>query len=105
MMFSKNKTPSPAKARKMSQEGHNRCTKAVINSCIHTLDSYIHSFAENGEYHAHTWFRNNSGFLTPKAMDVIAQYYQKLGYLVEVKQDEDIEGVSESYYIEISWRE
>ena len=50
-MFKKHKTPSLAQARKMSKDGYNRRTKAVIDSCINTIDRYIACSAENGDYH------------------------------------------------------
>ena len=35
IMFKKHKTPSLTQARKMSKDGYNERTKAVIDSCIY----------------------------------------------------------------------
>ena len=110
-MFKKHKTPSLAQARKMSKDGYNRRTKAVIDSCINTIDRYIACSAENGDYYTRTWFHNDSGFLTPAAMEVVKDYYSKLGYIIEVVDDRaKFDGPEfgydrEHYQVTVSWKE
>ena len=105
-MFKKHKTPSLAQARKMSKDGYNRRTKAVIDSCIDTIDKYIACSAANGDYHMCTWFHNNRDFLTPAAMEVIKEYYSKLGYIIKVVIDgPEFDGDREHYQVELSWKD
>lgn len=96
----------PAKeARIASEKGRIRRTNTVINSCIGTLNRYIDAATMNGEYIAHTWFRNNSGVLTLDVMNIIADYFRKVGYLVEVKQTEEDPPFVEEYFIELNWED
>ena len=97
----------PAKeARMASEKGRTRRTKAVINSCIGTLNNHIDAAAMNGEYTAHTWFHNNSGFLTPAAMEVVKEYYSKLGYIIEVVDNgPEFDGDREHYQVELNWED
>jgi hypothetical protein len=105
-MFEKHKTPSLAQARKISKDGHNRRTKAAIDNCINTIDRYIACSAENGDYHMCTWFHNNSGFLTPAAMEVVREYYSKLGYIIKIVDDgPEFDGDREHYQVELSWED
>ena len=105
-MFKKHKTPSLTQARKMSKDGHNRRTKMVINNCIDTINRYIVCSAENGDYYTCTWFHNNSGFLTPAAMEIVKDYYSKLGYIIEVIDDgPEFDGDREHYQVTVSWEE
>ena len=102
-MFKKHKTPSLAQARKMSKDGYNRRTKAVIDNCIDTIDRYIACSAANGDYHMCTWFHNNSGFLTPSVIAEIIELFKAEGYSVTAEQTEDREDYPENYYIRIDW--
>mgnify|MGYP003300518714 CR=1 FL=1 len=87
----------------MSKDGYNRRTKAVINSCINTIDKYIACSAENGDYSTCTWFHNNSGFLTPAAMEVVKEYYSKLGYSIKIRDDSpEFDGDREHYQVDLS---
>ena len=96
----------PAKeARIASEKGRTRRTKAVINSCIGTLNNHIDAAAMNGEYTAHTWFHNNSGVLTLDVMNIIADYFRKVGYLVEVRQSDKDPVFVEEYFIELNWED
>lgn len=105
-MFKKHKTPSLTQARKMSKDGHNRRTKTVIDSCIDTIDRYIACSAENGDYYTCIWFHNNSGFLTPAAMEIVKDYYSKLGYGIKVVDDgPEFDGDREHYQVIVSWEE
>lgn len=105
-MFKKHKTPSLAQARKISKNGYNKRTKAVIDSCINTIDRYIVCSAENGDYHMRIWFHNNSGFLTPAAMEMVKDYYSKLGYIIEVVIDgPEFDGDREHYQVTVNWKE
>ena len=105
-MFKKHKTPSLAQARKMSKDGYSRRTKAVIDSCIDTIDKYIACSAANGDYHMCTWFHNNRDFLTPMAMEVVKDYYSKLGYIIEVAVDgPEFEGDGEHYQVTLNWKD
>ena len=105
-MCKKHKTPSLAQARKMSKDGCNRRTKAVIDSCINTIDRYIVCSAENGDYNMCTWFHNNSGFLNPAAMEVVKGYYSKLGYNIEIENNgPEFDGDREHYQVDLSWED
>lgn len=105
-MFKKHKTPTPAQARKMSREGHSKHTKIVIDNCINTLDRYIACAAADGRYSTTAWFHNNSGFLTPAAMEVIKGYYSKLGYNIEIEDNgPEFDGDREHYQVDLSWEE
>lgn len=105
-MFKKIKTPTSAQARKMSREGYSKRTKVVIDSCISTINRYIACSAENGDYHMCTWFHNNSGFLTPAAMEVIKEYYSKLGYAIKVVDNgPEFDGDREHYQVELNWKD
>lgn len=105
-MFKKHKTPTPARARKMSKEGHSRHTQRVVDSCVDTLDKYIACSAADGRYSTTAWFHNNSGFLTPAAMDVVKEYYSKLGYNIEIEDNgPEFDGDREHYQVTLSWEE
>ena len=96
----------PAKeARIASEKGRTKRTNTVINSCIGTLNRYIDAAAMNGEYIAHTWFHNNSGVLTSDVMNIIADHFRKVGYLVEVKQSDEDPAFVEEYFIELNWED
>lgn len=103
-MITRTKALPAEKARVISEKGRIRRTNTVINSCIGTLNSFIDAAAINGEYTAHTWFRNNSGVLTLDVMNIIADHFRKVGYLVEVKQTEDFAFIEE-YFIELNWKD
>ena len=95
----------PAKnARVASEKGLTRRTNTVINSCIGTLNKHIDMATMNGEYIAHTWFHNSSGVLTLDVMNIIADHFRKVGYLVEVEQT-DKDSFVEEYFIEPNWEE
>lgn len=105
-MIKKNKTPTLTKARKMSAQGLSRRTNAVINSCINTINSHIDCAAENGEYNTRTWFCNNSGILTPVAIEKIVTHFSKLGYSVDTTElEKRDEYAVEEYCIRVSWEE
>ena len=105
-MFKKHKTPTPAQARKMYKEGYSKHTKRVIHSCVDTHDKYISCAAADGRYSTTAWFHNNSGFLTPAAMEVIKEYYSKLGYIIKVVIGEpEFDGDREHYQVELSWKD
>ena len=104
-MFKKHKIPSSTQARKMSEEGGRRRTKATIDSCIKTIALSIESATENGYFDTHVYFRNNTEFLNLTTIAVIKEYYTKLGYVVEVTLDEPRYKGDESYTIRISWEE
>ena len=105
-MFEKYKTPTPAQARKMSKEGYSKHTKIVIDNCINTLDAYIACAADEGKYSTITWFHNNSGFLTPAAMEVVREYYSKLGYAIKVVDNgPEFDGGREYYQVELNWKD
>jgi hypothetical protein len=90
----------------MSKDGYNRRTKTVIDNCIDTIDRHIACSAENGDYYMRTWLHNNLGFLTPTAMEVIKEYYSKLGYTIEVVIDgPEFDGDREHYQVTLSWEE
>ena len=104
-MFKKHKTPSLTQARKMSKDGYNERTKAVIDSYIDTIDRYIVYSAKNGDYHTCNWFHNNSGFLTPAAMEVVKDYYSKLGYIIEIVDNgPEFDGDREHYQVTVNWK-
>lgn len=98
------KALSAKKARTASEKGRVRRTNAVINSCIETLNKHIDAATMNGEYIAHTWFHNSSGVLTLDVMNIIADHFRKVGYLVEVEQT-DKDSFVEEYFIELNWEE
>lgn len=102
-MMKKTKALPAKEARIASEEGRTRRTNAVINSCIGTLNKHIDMAAMNGEYVAHTWFHNHSGVLTLDVMNIIANHFRKVGYLVEVKQTEKDSVFVEEYFIELNW--
>lgn len=105
-MFKKHKTPTPAQARKMSKEGYSKHTQRVIDSCVDTLDKYIACSAADGRYSTTAWLHNNSGFLTPAAMEVIKEYYSKLGYIIKVViGGPEFDGDREHYQVELSWKD
>lgn len=105
-MFKKHKTPSLAQARKMSKDRCNERTKAAIYSCIDTIDRYIVYSAKNGDYYTCNWFHNNSGFLTPAAMEVVKDYYSKLGYIIEIVYNgPEFDGDREHYQVTVNWKE
>lgn len=96
----------PAKdARVASERGRTRRTNEVINSCIGTLNRHIDAATMKGEYIAHTWFHNHSGVLTLNIMNIIADHFRKVGYLVEVKQTDKDPAFVEEYFIELNWEE
>lgn len=96
----------PAKdARAASERGRTRRTNEVINSCIGTLNRHIDVATMNGEYIAHTWFHNHSGVLTLNVMNIIADHFRKVGYLVEVKQTDKDPAFVEEYFIELNWED
>ena len=104
-MFKKHKTPSLAQARKMSKDRCNERTKAAIYSCIDTIDRYIVYSAKNGDYYTCNWFHNNSGFLTPAAMEVVKDYYSKLGYIIEIVDNgPEFDGDREHYQVTVNWK-
>ena len=98
------KALSAKEARIASEKGRVRRTNAVINSCIETLNKHIDAATMNGEYIAHTWFHNSSGVLTLDVMNIIADHFRKVGYLVEVEQT-DKDSFVEEYFIELNWEE
>ena len=98
------KALSAKKARTASEKGRVRRTNAVINSCIETLNKNIDAATMNGEYIAHTWFHNSSGVLTLDVMNIIADHFRKVGYLVEVEQT-DKDSFVEEYFIELNWED
>lgn len=104
-MMKKNKALPAKEARIASERGRTKRTNAVINSCIGTLNKYIDAATMDGEYAAHTWFRNNSGVLTLDVMNIIADHFRKVGYLVEVKQTEEDSSFVEEYFIELNWED
>ena len=94
----------PAKeARVASEKGRTKRTNEIINSCIGTLNRCIDAATMDGEYTAHTWFRNNRGVLTLDVMNIIADHFRKVGYLVEVKQTEEDPVFVEEYFIKLNW--
>lgn len=96
----------PAKeARVASERGRTKRTNEVIDSCVKTLNRYIDAATMNGEYVAHTWFHNNSGVLTPDVMNIIANHFRKVGYLVEVRQTDKDSVFVEEYFIELNWED
>ena len=103
-MLKRTKALSAKKARTASEKGRVRRTNAVINSCIETLNKNIDAATMNGEYIAHTWFHNSSGVLTLDVMNIIADHFRKVGYLVEVEQT-DKDSFVEEYFIELNWEE
>ena len=103
-MMKRTKALSAKKARTASEKGRVRRTNAVINSCIETLNKQIDAATMNGEYIAHTWFHNSSGVLTLDVMNIIADHFRKVGYLVEVEQT-DKDSFVEEYFIELNWEE
>ena len=103
-MMKRTKALSAKKARTASEKGHVRRTNAVINSCIETLNKQIDAATMNGEYIAHTWFHNSSGVLTLDVMNIIADHFRKVGYLVEMEQT-DKDSFVEEYFIELNWEE
>ena len=103
-MMKRTKALSAKKARTASEKGRVRRTNAVINSCIETLNKNIDAATMNGEYIAHTWFHNSSGVLTLDVMNIIADHFRKVGYLVEVEQT-DKDSFVEEYFIELNWEE
>lgn len=103
-MMKRTKALSAKKARTASVKGRVRRTNAVINSCIETLNKQIDAATMNGEYIAHTWFHNSSGVLTLDVMNIIADHFRKVGYLVEVEQT-DKDSFVEEYFIELNWEE
>ena len=103
-MIRRTKALSAKKARTASEKGRVRRTNAVINSCIETLNKHIDAATMNGEYIAHTWFHNSSGVLTLDVMNIIADHFRKVGYLVEVEQT-DKDSFVEEYFIELNWEE
>ena len=105
-MFKKHKTPTPAQARKMSREGYSEHTRTVIDNCINTIDRYITCAAADGRYSTTAWFHNNSGFLTPAAMEVVKGYYSKLGYNIEIENSgPEFDGDREHYQVDLSWED
>lgn len=105
-MFKKIKTPTSAQARKMSKEGYSKHAQMAIDSCVSTLDRYIACSAADGRYSTTTWFYNNSGFLTPSAMEIVKAHYSKLGYTIEIKNDgPEFDGGREHYQVDLSWEE
>lgn len=104
-MVKRTKVLSAKEARIVSEKGRTSRTNAVINSCIETLNKCINTAAMNGGYIAHTWFHNNSGVLTLDVMNIIANHFRKVGYLVEVKQTEKDSAFVEEYFIELNWED
>ena len=105
-MIKKNGTPTLAKARKMSAQGLSKRTNIVINSCINTINSRINCAADNGEYSTTVWFSNNSGVLTPMAIEKITTHFSKLGYYVDgTELEKRDEYAMEEYCIRVSWEE
>ena len=103
-MMKRTKALPAREARTASEKGRVRRTNAVINSCIETLNKHIDAATMNGEYIAHTWFHNSSGVLTLDVMNIIADHFRKVGYLVEVEQT-DKDSFVEEYFIELNWEE
>ena len=105
-MIKKHKTPTLAKARKMSAQGLSRRTNAVINSCINTINNRINCAADNGEYSTTVWFSNNSGVLTPAAIGAISAHFSKLGYRIDgTEMEKRNEYEREEYCLRVSWGE
>lgn len=101
----KNKALPAKEARVASEKGRTKRTNEVINSCIGTLNRYIDAATMDGEYSAHTWFHNSSGVLTLNVMNIIADHFRKVGYLVEVKQTDKDPVFVEEYFIELNWED
>lgn len=104
-MMKRTKALPAKKACIASEKGCTRRTNAVINSCIKTLNKHIDAAAINGEYIAHTWFHNHSGVLTLNVMNIIANHFRKVGYLVEVRQTDKDSAFVEEYFIELNWED
>ena len=104
-MMKRTKALPAREARIASEKGRTRRTNAVINSCIGTLNKHIDMTTMNGEYIAHTWFHNSSGVLTLDVMNIIADHFRKVGYLVEVKQSDKDPVFVEEYFIELNWED
>lgn len=104
-MMKRAKALSAKEARIASEKGRVRRTNEVINNCIRTLNRHIDIATMEGEYIAHTWFHNNSGVLTLDVMNIIADHFRKVGYLVKVKQTEEGPPFVEEYFIEINWED
>lgn len=104
-MITRTKALPAEKARVISEKGRIRRTNTVINSCIGTLNKHIDAAAINGEYIAHTWFHNHSGVLTLNVMNIIANHFRKVGYLVEVRQTDKDSAFVEEYFIELNWED
>ena len=96
----------PAKeARIASEKGRTKRTNEIINSYIGTLNRYIDAATIEGEYIAHAWFHNHSGVLTLDVMNIIADHFRKVGYLVEIKQTDKDPAFIEEYFIELNWED
>lgn len=102
-MLKKTKPLSIKKAKENSQKGHIRCTNAIKNSCITTLNNFIMSAGEAGETHTGYWFKNNSGFFTPTVVAEIVELFKAEGYNITAEQTEDREDYPEKYYIYVDW--
>ncbi len=96
----------PAKeARVASEKGGVKQTNKAINNCIETLNRHIEVATAAGEYSAHTWFHNNSGFLTLNAMNIIANHFREAGYSVTMEKTENDPVFVEEYFIELDWED
>ena len=104
-MITRTKALPAKKARIASEKGRIKQTNVIINGCIRTLNELIDAATLNGEYTVHTWFRNNSGVLTLDVMNIIADHFRKVGYLVKVKQTEEDSAFTEEYLIELNWED
>lgn len=104
-MITRTKALPAEKARVISEKGRIKQTNVIINGYIRTLNELIDAAAINGEYTTYTWFHNNSGVLTLDVMNIIADHFRKVGYLVEVKQTETDPDFTEEYFIELNWED
>lgn len=102
-MLKKIKPLAIKKAKEYSRKGHARRTNAIKNSCINTINRFIESAGEAGETYAGTWFKNNSGFLTPSVIAEIVELFKAEGYNITAEQTEDRENYPEHYYIYVDW--
>lgn len=104
-MIKRTKALPVKEARMASERGRVKRTNTVINSCIGTLNRHIEVAIAEGEYSTHTWLRNNSGFLTFSAMNIIADHFRKAGYSVTVEKIENDPVFVEEYAIELNWED
>lgn len=102
-MIKKIKPPPIKKAKEYSRKGTIRRTNAIKNDCINTVNHFITAAGEAGETNTGTWFRNNSGFLTPSVIAEIVELFKAEGYYITADQTEDREGYSENYFVYVKW--